>query len=306
MDEDVADPFILRVGKTYYAYSTEVANVQTPVRRSTDLVNWQYVGDALPVLPGWAQGGFTWAPEVMPVGNGYVMYYTARDGASGRQCIGVATSTSPEGPFTDRSKEAFVCQTDLGGSIDASPFVDRDGQRYLYWKNDGNCCNQFTSIWVQKLSADGTKLVGTARDLITNGALWEGNLIEAPNVYRRGNKYYLFYSAAAYDTDTYSVGYAVGTSPTGPFRKQTRDEPWLFTKGAVSGPGGQGVVTDAAGDTWLFYHAWTTGQVGYADPSDPSRPGGVRSLRIDRLTFDASGRPVLRGPTTTEQKQGPR
>ncbi len=43
----------------------------------------------------------------------------------------------------------------------------------------------------------------------------------------------------------------------------------------------------------MYYHGWTEGTVGYQN-------GGFRSMRIDRLTFDASGRPVLRGgPSVT-------
>ncbi|PYE56527.1 glycoside hydrolase family 43 protein [Deinococcus yavapaiensis] len=289
--DDFPDPFILRVGKTYYAYGTNTGGVDLPVRKSNDLVNWQLVGEGFGRLGNWATGGFTWAPEVMAVKNGYTLYYTARHTDSGRQCIGVATSKSPEGPFRDESSKPLVCQLDQGGSIDASPLVDSDGKRYLYWKNDGNCCSLLTAIYVQQLSDDGLKLLGQPKDLIYNGALWEGNLIEAPNVYKRGSTYYLFYSAADYNSDTYSVGYATATSPTGPFRKQSRDLPWLFTKGALSGPGGQGVITDGAGQTWMYYHGWTTGQIGY-------EAGGVRSMRLDKLTFDASGKPVL-NPTTT-------
>ncbi|ADV66109.1 glycoside hydrolase family 43 protein [Deinococcus maricopensis] len=293
IDEDFPDPFILRVGKAYYAYGTNAGGLDVPVRRSSDLVHWTFVGDALGGLGAWASGGFTWAPEVARTPKGYVLYYTARHTASGRQCIGAAFSANPEGPFRDASAAPLVCQLDLGGSIDASPFTDRDGQRYLYWKNDGNCCNQPTALWGQKLSADGLKLVGQPKDLLYNGALWEGNLIEAPQVYTRANKYYLFYSASDYNSDLYGVGYALGMSPLGPFRKQTRDGAWLATKGKVAGPGGQGVITDGKGNTWLYYHAWTTGQVGYGS-------GGARSLRLDPLKF-VNGLPMLKGPSVTAQ-----
>ncbi|AFZ66480.1 glycoside hydrolase family 43 protein [Deinococcus peraridilitoris] len=293
IDEDFPDPFVLRVGRTYYAYATNTNGIDVPVHQSNDLVTWQFVGNAMPTLAPWASSGFTWAPEVMAVKDGYTLYYTARHTESGRQCIGVATASKPEGPFQDRSRQPLVCQLDLGGSIDASPFTDKDGQRYLYWKNDGNCCNQLTSIWVQKLSADGKQLLGQPKDLISNAQLWEGNLIEAPNVWRREGKYYLFYSAADYASDTYAVGVALGSSPTGPFRKLNRDEPWLATRGEVAGPGGQGIISDGAGNTWLYYHAWTEGQIGY-------EAGGQRSMRLDLLQWK-NGLPVLRGPSLSRQ-----
>nr|WP_221277058.1 glycoside hydrolase family 43 protein [Deinobacterium chartae] len=289
--DDFPDPFILRAGKAYYAYATNSAGMDVPTMRSTDLVSWEFVGNALGPLPSWASGGFTWAPEVMAVKNGYVLYYTARHTESGRQCIGAARASRPEGPFVDRSGKPLVCQLKLGGSIDASPFVDKDGTRYLYWKNDGNCCGQRTGLWVQKLSADGMKLLGKPKDLIYNGALWEGNLIEAPTLWRQGSKYYLFFSASAFDSDTYAVGYAVGNSPLGPFKKAAQN-PILASRGKVAGPGGQGIVLDGAGKPWFYYHAWEAGNVGY-------NAGGRRSMYIDRLEFKG-GVPRVRSTTSAQ------
>ncbi len=179
---------------------------------------------------------------------------------------------------------------DAGGSIDPSPFTDRDGTRYLYWKNDGNCCGQATYLYVQRLSSDGLRLEGEAKALLHNTELWEGNLIEAPTVYRRGDKYYLFFSAADYGNDTYAVGYAYGSSPVGPFTKWKRN-PVLKSLGRVAGPGHQCIITDSAGTPWMLYHAWEAGNTGY--------PNGRRNLRLDRLSFK-DGVPAIT-PTTTEQ-----
>ncbi len=57
-----------------------------------------------------------WAPEVAAVDGGYARYYTARDRASGRQCIGVATSASPDGPFAPVGTDPLVCPTAEGGA----------------------------------------------------------------------------------------------------------------------------------------------------------------------------------------------
>ncbi|MGI8747497.1 MAG: glycoside hydrolase family 43 protein, partial [Deinococcus sp.] len=206
-------------------------------------------------------------------------YFTARHTESGRQCIGVAFSAAPQGPFKSSSPKPLVCQLDLGGSIDADGFTDAGGQHYLYWKNDGNCCSQATAIWVQPLSPDGQKLSGKPKDLIYNNQLWEGNLIEAPYMVRHGSQYYLFYSASSWDTDLYAVGYAVGSSPSGPFRK-VGDAPLLASNGPVAGPGGQGVITDGKGQSWMYYHAWDARNVGYEG-------GGRRALYLSPLTWQA-------------------
>ncbi|AFZ66479.1 beta-xylosidase [Deinococcus peraridilitoris DSM 19664] len=282
--EDFADPFILRQGLLYYAYSTAFGGEELPTRRSYDLLNWTNLGDTMGPLPVWAERGFTWAPDIMAVEDGFMLYYTARHRASEQQVIGAAFSTSPEGPFLDTSETPFISQHELGGVIDAHAFIDRDGQRYLYWKNDGNSCGLRTFIWVQRLSDDGRQLVGERVALIGNDQHWEGNLIEAPFVHARDGQYFLFYSAAHYGDETYGVGYAVGSSPMGPFQK-VQDGPLLSTFGEVAGPGGQGILSDEAGNTWMYYHAWTKGQVGY-------EAGGARSLRCEPLWWN-QGHPVL-------------
>jgi hypothetical protein len=70
----------------------------------------------------------------MKVEKRYLLYFTARERASGRQCTGAAESGNPLGPFIDSSDAPLICQGALGGTIDASPFRDADGQLYLYYK----------------------------------------------------------------------------------------------------------------------------------------------------------------------------
>ena len=58
----------------------------------------------------------------------------------------------------DNSTGPLLCDDDHGGVIDASPFVDTDGQAYLYWKNNDGFTPfspEVSSVWVAPLSADG-------------------------------------------------------------------------------------------------------------------------------------------------------
>lgn len=156
---DFPDPSVVVVGTTYWSYSTGSAGRNLQVISSPDLKTWTAPVDPLPVLPGWARVGFTWAPGVMRLGGSFLMYYTVRDAASGRQCVSVASSDGPGGPFTDASPAPLVCQLTNGGSIDPSPFVDATGS-YLLWKSDDNATGQRTHLWAQRLSATGRSLVG--------------------------------------------------------------------------------------------------------------------------------------------------
>jgi beta-xylosidase len=290
-----ADPHLLKVGDTWYAYATGDLIVNLQVARSTDLVRWERLDDALPELPSWSvlQKGLTWAPEAARTPAGFLLYYTVRHAPSGRQCVSVAVAERPEGPFQDRRTRPLVCQERLGGSIDPHHFVDRDGAAYLLWKNDGNCCGLPTELWAQRLDRDGLELAGEPRRLgVRNDAEWEGALIEAPTLWRERDTYYLFFSANDYGSPSYAVGYATAGKVLGPYRDGPGN-PVLRSRGAAAGPGGQAVVqTD--GGLWLAYHAWDSGAVG-------DEVGGQRAMWLDRLSFQ-DGRPRVAGPTDGPQE----
>jgi arabinan endo-1,5-alpha-L-arabinosidase len=263
LDEDFPDPDLLRVGDTWYAYATQkrgsFGNLQ--VARSKDLRSWNLLSDdPLPRLPAWASAGRTWAPDVSAArGGGYVLYFAAHSVNPDAQCIGVARGTAPTGPFTPVGDKPLICPADLGGAIDPASFVDADGTRYLLWKNDGNCCGEDTWLWLQRTTRDGLRLVGSPAKLIKQGQAWEGNLVEAPDLVRHGSRYTLFYSANDYSGPMYATGYATAFTITGPYTKAA--QPLLTTDGTdVIGPGGEDVVADPDGRSWIAFHGWDEAQ----------------------------------------------
>ncbi len=296
---DFPDPFVLPVGGTYWAYSTGSAGRNLQVMSSTDLHTWTAPTDPMPVLPQWAGPGLTWAPGVLQHGSTFLMYYTVHDAALGRQCISVATSPTPAGPFTDTSRGPLVCQPN--GSIDPDPFTDpRSGVSYLLWKSDDNSVGQVTHLWASRLARNGLSLSGGTALLLTETASsWQVPAIEGPTVMlASGSTYVLFYGAGPWDSAQAGVGYATCSAPSttffGGLRWSCQDHstaaPWLGTRTAggttvFSGPSGPTIFTDASGTLRLGYHAWTGTTVGYGN-------GGVRSLWIDALSV-AGGTPVL-------------
>jgi beta-xylosidase len=286
---DFPDPFVMRVGQQYYAYATNSGSCNVQVLRSSDgFSRWELLGDGLPDLPAWAtsQDELTWAPVVLERNGKYLMFYTARATDMHVQCISLAVSDQPYGPFVDHSTHPLICPTHLGGAIDPSPFMDADGKIYLLWKNDGNSRKLHTSLWIQELSCDGMTLVGEPVELIHEDQEWEYPLIEGPSMVLNEGKYYLFYSANDYQGENYAIGYAVGDSVTGPFVKP-QTGPWLASYGSVRGPGGQEFFVDEGGMLWMAFHAWTFPNIGY--------PKGSRSLFIEPVVFQ-NGVPVLPRP----------
>jgi beta-xylosidase len=280
---DFPDPFVLSVSGTFYAFATNSGAINVQVMSSTDLVHWHTEPDALPNLPGWAAKGFTWAPTVLPRGDGYVLYYTVREPAGDRQAISAAYSSVPRGPYVDNRSVPLIYQLSLGGSIDASPFVDTDGTAYLVWKADANAIQQPPSLWIQALDADGLTLRGEPSQLLRRDAGWETPLIEAPSLVFAAGTYFLFYSANWWNSNRYAIGYATAAHVRGPYTKVTTNGPWFASDRAVAGPGGQEWFTDSTGRWRMAYHGWEPCAVGY--------PSGARSLRLASVSFDG-GVPV--------------
>ncbi|MEL4319427.1 glycoside hydrolase family 43 protein [Leifsonia sp. YIM 134122] len=258
IDQDFPDPDVLTTDDGYIAFATNSPGLNLQWATSTDLASWTVsTDDALPVLPSWASAGRTWAPDVSAApGGGYLLYFTAEHTATGKQCIGVATSEAPTGPYTPQGTEPIICPFDDGGAIDASTFTDVDGSPYLVWKNDGNCCGLDTWLQLSTLSADGLAVEGDPVRLMKQTEAWEGDLVEAPTLVRHGDAYVLLYSANDYGGDDYAMGVATAPTIAGPYTKQP--EPLLTTASsndAFRGPGGQDIIVDDDGDT-LVFHSW--------------------------------------------------
>ncbi len=263
---DFPDPDVLLVGQTYYAYATNsvAGNIQIIV--SGDLIHWTAVGNALPTLPSWATPDNTWAPSVDEVNGQFLLYYAVDVASNGTECISVATSGSPQGPFVDSSTGPLECQTSLGGSIDPSTFIDANGVTYLVWKsNDANP----SKIWAEPLDPAGTGFAAAATPslLLSADQVWEQGTIEAPDMVPANGRYFLFFSGNNWNSANYAVGVATCSGPLGPCSDSTAG-PILFSGPGVAGPGGESIFTDTSGSYWIAFHAWVPGAVGFPNSRD--------------------------------------
>lgn len=308
--QDFPDAFVLPHGSQFIAYATN-NGPNVPVAVSNDLVHWAFAGDparpgkqldALPKLGNWAKEGFTWAPEVLPLGDKYLLYYTASDARKNAQCIGVAIASTPFGPFVDSNPQPIVCQLALGGSIDADAFRDADGKLYLYFKNDGNRVHSRTSLWGLALAADGLSVIGEPVELLKDSQGWEDWVVEAPTMIHSPAGYDLFFSGGFFGWNPeegglspYAIGYATCTGPLGPCTAAP-ENPILHSfndreAGCLSGPGHQSIFQVGA-RSFISFHAWA------ADAHCRKRDD-ARYLYIAPL-FWKDGKPVL-GPSLREQ-----
>ena len=241
-----------------------------------------------------------WAPDAAYKGGQYFLYFPARDKA-GHFRIGVATGTSPMGPFRaepDPIAGAF--------SIDPAVFTGKDGQSYLYFGGIwGGQLQNWTagkfvggsetdlkrdqepalSPKVARLSADMLHLAGPAQNAVIVdehgkpllGGDHTRRFFEAPWMFERSGRYYLTYSTG----DTHFLAYAVGSTPLGPF---TYKGHFLLP---VQGWTTHHSIVEWHGSWWLFY----------AD-TQLSGKNHLRNVKVTQLTFNAAGEINLVDPFT--------
>ena len=278
---DYPDPSVIRVGDDYWATATTSQWAPIfPLLHSTDLVSWRRVGAVFQTPPAWSAGSY-WAPEIAQDHGRFFVYYTARK-KGGPLCVAVADAARPDGPYTDRGP--LVCQE--AGSIDAMSIRDENGQRYVVWKEDGNSRKLPTPLWAQPLSEDGTAVVGEKREILRNEAPWEAHLVEGPFILRRGDWFYMFYSADSCcgRRCNYKLGVARSRKLLGPWERRPGDA-ILAGNDDWKCPGHGSIVDHPTGRTFLLYHAY--------HPSDFEYVG--RQGLLDEVTWGADGWPAING-----------
>ena len=300
-----ADPFVLKVGREWYAYGTapaDEAGNHFPVLRSRDLARWEYVGHALKPVTRY----FHWAPEVAEYEGHFYLYYSASSVESDEgHRLRVACSDEPAGPFVDTGK---LLLPEAGFSIDAHPFRDpQSGKWYLYFAADFTEEEPHgTGLAVVELADDLMSVRGQAkvvmrascpwqiyeRNRAYKGRVWKAwNCLEGPFVLFRDGKYYCLYSGGNWQTQDYGVGFAVAEHPLGPWRDDFAEHGPYVLKATqqVLGPGHASVALGADEKTlMLVYHAWDQGRT-------------ARRMCIDPLVWTKDG-PRCDGPSTSERE----
>lgn len=327
--ESCADPTVFR-GQTagdrhWYMFCTtdplndEDRNAQgelnfhrIPMLRSTDLVNWTYVGDAFDGLPAWAEpGAGLWAPEVAyssTFGKYYLIFgvtntteaISGEPNCGGDNAIGVATSDGPTGPWTVSDTPVVFPRRNGPGcnffwTFDPDVLSDVvDTSSYLYY---GSYYGGIEARPVTFTANGATTEAGTQTPITIP------NRYEGANVVRRGDYYYLFVSATNCcnsELTGYSVFVGRSTSPLGPYvdregvsllAGRVGGTPVLSMNGnRWMGPGHNTVLQAYDGQWWTIYHA--------VDRTDPNFAGTTdftkRPALLDPVDW-VNGWPTVRG-----------
>ena len=232
-----------------------------------------------------------WAPDAAFKNGMYYLYFPAKDKQDIFR-IGVATSTSPIGPFKAEPqpiKGSF--------SIDPAVFVDTNGEAYMYfggiwggqlqkWQT-----GKFDSTYGQepndstmpalmpkitKLSGDMLHFDGPVKDvkiLDKDGKpLLAGDhnrrFFEASWMHKYNGKYYFSYSTG----DTHFISYATGDNPYGPFTYQG------VVLNPVQGWTNHESIIEFNGKWYIFYH-----------DTQLSGKTHLRNIKVTELHYNADG-----------------
>ncbi|WP_026887230.1 arabinan endo-1,5-alpha-L-arabinosidase [Clostridium beijerinckii] len=217
------DPSIYKDKDTYYVFSTDarVGGPATPgiqVRKSKDLINWEFIGQALKGIPEeakkWSNAQGIWAPEVTKVGDQYYLYYCTSSFGKNRSYIGLFKSKSIEGPWEDQGLVLKTNQGEDRNALDPNIVYDKDGQM---WMSYGSF---WSGIYVVKLDKNTGKPLNlndkgkniSKRDAAVSGA------VEGPYIIynEEQKKYYLFVSYGSLSSD-YNVRVGRADNIEGPY-----------------------------------------------------------------------------------------
>ena len=304
LPRDFPDPCILAsTDGNYYVYATNTANIHFQVAMSTDGVNFQYKGDAMPTLPKWATGSTEqWAPHVIQYDdtNNYYMYFVAQSAElNGTRCIGVAKSESPLGPFIDASldNKPLFCH-DIDPFVLYLPTNAMNVKTFLYY-------GSASELKLQILNDDHVSINTDFKEkvlLYKNTSLDYQNLIEASWIHFKNGYYYYYFSGdnCCGNAAHYSVMIARSSDPLGPFYKKshyvlsnnTDVDVVIHLNDKFNATGHLSILTDKNGDDWMYYHAYKIGQ------EDKGR-----MLLVDRIYYDQELWPFVNttSPSYTQQ-----
>ena len=302
------DPSWIKVDDTFYLYATEDIR-GIPIFKSIDFINWVDTGKRVfpsesgrPTFIPSHYEGCLWAPDINYIDGQYVLYYV--QGGTADSGIGVATASSPEGPWNNHGMVISNSSLGVAGCIDPE-FVSADGKNYLFF-------GSFSHIYAIELTANGLgRAAGTPLHTVA------GSAYEAPYVYNKDGYYYLFASAGYWGSDykadnPYRVVVGRSKSVLGEYvdkhgnRMLDSQRAWGMSYAnpghelvirdghgySATGHNGE-IMTDKNGNDWIVYHAEKT-------------LGAARTVMLDKLNW-VDGWPIINsnGICSTDLHDGP-
>ena len=302
------DPTMIKQGGYYYDVITGDIETRTylPLRRSRDLVHWDFLGTVFTTPPAWvveALGttpGDFWAPDIRYLNGRYHLYYAASRFGTNNSVIGLATTKTldPGSPDYGWVDEGMVMRSTPG--VDEYNAIDPE----LVFDEQGRLWMAFGSFWsgikLRRLDPATGKLSSEDPAVRSLASRPDPGAVEGPSIVRRDGFYYLFVSfdfcCRGVNSD-YRVMVGRSRSVTGPYVDR-RGVPMLEGGGTellrgyneFAGPGHGDVYRDRRAD-WFVHH--------YYDRDD----AGIPKLSVRAIDW-RRGWPTLGDPLSGSREPG--
>ncbi len=288
--DGIKDTVYLIVGHdaSTYAYNDSKATYNMPnwvLYTSKNMTDWEYKGEIMSASSiSWASNKTSaWAGQMEEYKGKYYFYYCTWDKTSdGKQSVGVAVADKPEGPYTDIGKPlvsgSFTTpESSSYNDIDPTVLIDTDDSgtehRYLAWGNGKYYVAELNEDMTSIKDLDGDGQIVMHKDVVERKikSMPENNwFTEAPWLYKRNGKYYLFYAQNWRE----EMAYAMADSPMGRYDfKQI-----IMPPNATANTNHPSVI-DFNGKTYFIYH----------NGALPDGNGYRRSVCVQELEFDENG-----------------
>lgn len=285
------DPAATVIGDTVYLIVGHDTSTNNSYRMpewvlytSKNMTDWEYHGPIMSAKDiSWRNDDYSaWASQMVEYNGKYYFYFCTWDKtSSGKQSIGVAVADNPEGPYTDALGHPLISGTfttpESASHDDIDPTVlittDSEGteHRYLAWGNTKYYVCELNEDMTSIKDLDGNDTIEMHKDVLERKIKsMSGTYTEAPWLYERDGKYYLFFAKNWRE----ELAYAMADDPMGRYDyKQT-----IMTPTATSNTNHPSVI-DFNGKTYLIYH----------NGALPNGSGYRRSVCIQKLQFDENG-----------------
>lgn len=301
------DPTVIKAGSIWYLFYTG-PGVQ--LKTSADGLAWSNPSKVIPDVQSWwltyapaMDTNNIWAPDIFYYNGTYWLYYAVSEYGKRNSAIGLATCTNPAlGNWVDQGVVVYSSASDTVNKyncIDPNVFEDVNGGMWLSFGSYG------TGIYMVQLDKTTMKPAKTKPGddptlthltyrpkVLSNDSNGSPQAIECPSLIYHNGYYYLFVSfdgCCNGSNSTYKIAYGRATSMGGPYLDQS-GRSMLDSGGTIFDqddgrwiPGGQFIYKD--GSQWLcVHHAYDKNN------------GGIATLRIKNLYFDADGWPTYTKP----------
>lgn len=265
-----------------------------PSYHSRDLLTWEPGPHVFSEAPAWKteavpahRGNGYWAPDIMRVGDRYLLYYAVSTFGKNGSAIGLAINSTldtnnPAFGWKDQGEVIRSTSTNNFNTIDPAIFQDTDGKLWM----------SFGSFW------SGIKLIQldpkTGKRIAPDSPMYSlahYESIEASYLYQHDGYYFLFVNwgiCCRGTNSTYNIRVGRSKTVTGPYLDDKGVDLmagggtlFMETQGKFIGPGHAGIYSEG-GTNYFSCHFY-----------DGSTPRGISKLAILPLRWTTNNWPEI-------------